>query len=78
MEDAGLSFIDVPVDDSIKIAMLKAVHHFKSNGLQTAPVSVLYVYSQFRSYNNDYTLVAANQKPSRDNGNWTCETFRRI
>lgn len=40
MEDAGFSFIDVPVENSIKIAMWKAIQHFKSNGLQTAPVSL--------------------------------------
>lgn len=39
MEDAGFSLVDIAVDDSIKIAMWKAIKHFKSNGLHTAPVS---------------------------------------
>jgi len=41
LEDAGFSFIDIPVEDSIKMAMWKAVNHFKSNGLQTAPAPII-------------------------------------
>ncbi|KAJ6638111.1 Fatty-acid amide hydrolase 2 [Pseudolycoriella hygida] len=40
MEDAGFSFIDVPVENSIKIAMWKALNHFKSNSLQVMPAPI--------------------------------------
>lgn len=40
MEDAGFSLIDITVEESIKIAMCRAIQHFKSNGLQTAPAPI--------------------------------------
>lgn len=33
LEDLGFSYMNVPVQSDIKLAMLKALQHFKSNGL---------------------------------------------
>lgn len=40
MEDAGFSFVDIPVQEEIKIYMRRAVQHFKSNGIRTAKAPI--------------------------------------
>ncbi len=76
MEDAGFSIIDVPVEDSIKIAMYKAIQHFKSNGLETTPVSIQYSTHSVKLYlTQQFNHPGSNEKHARVNGNWFGKAF---
>lgn len=75
MEDAGFSFTDVPVEDSIKIAMWKAIQHFKSNGLETAAVSFELIMWGFGKVIGVIGLIimflGSDEKYARVIGNWS-------
>lgn len=74
MEDAGFSFTDVPVEDSIKIAMWKAIQHFKSNGLQVSPVSL--DLKRTHAVDINKMFLGSTEEPTRDDRNWSGQNVR--